>query len=159
MIVSTEHFSFTVSDLNESLHFFRDLLGLEATPTILVETEGVRQIIGMADARLKISLVKIPDGKNIELIQYLSPTGIRQDLSTCNTGVAHIAFNVQGIEGMYEDLKAKGVEFVSAPVWAPGNDGTGKWAVCYLRGPDGITLEFIERTVTEGSANEKAVTG
>jgi catechol 2,3-dioxygenase-like lactoylglutathione lyase family enzyme len=146
MITSTEHFSFTVSDLDESLHFFCDILGLEATPAVLVENEGVRKIIGMADARLRISLVKIPDGKSIELIQYLSPKGTSPNLSTCNTGVAHIAFNVEDIEEMYKDLSAKGVEFVSAPVWAPGNDGTGRWAVCYLRGPDGITLEFIERS-------------
>jgi hypothetical protein len=46
---------------------------------------------------------------------------------------------------MYEDLSKKGVKFVNPPVWAPGNDGKGRWAVCYLRGPDGITLELIER--------------
>jgi len=135
-----------VSNLDESLHFFCDLLGLEATPAHVVENEGVRKIIGMPDARLRISLVRLPDGKNIELIEYLKPRGVAIDLATCNTGVAHIAFNVSGIDKMYEDLLAKGVEFVSAPVWAPGNDGQGKWAVCYLRGPDGITLEFIERT-------------
>jgi glyoxylase I family protein len=146
VIKSTEHFSFTVSNLDESLRFFCDLLGLEATPAVLVENEGVRKIIGMPDARLRISLVHLPDGKNIELIEYLNPRGVAIDLATCNTGVAHIAFNVSGIEKMYEGLLAKGVEFVSAPVWAPGNDGQGEWAVCYLRGPDGITLEFIERT-------------
>lgn len=146
MIKSTEHFSFTVSDLDESLHFFRDLLGLEATPAALVESEQVQRVVGMPGARLRISLVRLPDGKNIELIEYVEPRGAAVDLATCNTGVAHIAFNVEGIEKMYEELSAKGVKFVSAPVWAPGNDGKGQWAVCYLRGPDGITLEFIERT-------------
>jgi catechol 2,3-dioxygenase-like lactoylglutathione lyase family enzyme len=147
VIKSTEHFSFTVSNLDQSLRFFCDLLGLEATPAVLVENEGVRKIIGMPDARLRISLVHLPDGKNIELIEYLNPRGAVIDLATCNAGVAHLAFNVIGIEKMYEDLLAKGVEFVSAPVRAPGNDGQGTWAVCYLRGPDGITLEFIEKEV------------
>ncbi|MGD0662986.1 MAG: VOC family protein, partial [Syntrophorhabdales bacterium] len=67
------------------------------------------------------------------------------DLNTSNPGVAHIAFGVSNIEQMYEDLSKKGVKFVNPPVWAPGNDGKGRWAVCYLRGPDGITLELIER--------------
>jgi lactoylglutathione lyase len=144
VIESVEHFSFTVSNLDESLHFFCNILHLTATPAVIVENEGVRKIVGMADARLKIALVQLPDGKKIELIEYIHPQGTTNDLSTCNIGVAHIAFNVSGIEKMYDELLPQGVEFVSAPVWAPGNDGKGKWAVCYLKGPDGITLEFIE---------------
>jgi lactoylglutathione lyase len=145
MIESVEHFSFTVSNLDNSLHFFHDLLHLDATPPIIAESEGVREVVGMTDAILKISLVLLPDGKKIELIEYLQPKGTVCDLATCNIGVAHIAFNVSNIEKMYNKLTAAGVEFVSAPVWAPGNDGKEKWAVCYLRGPDGITIELIER--------------
>ena len=145
MIESTEHFSFTVSSLEETLHFFCDLLGLKATPIIDVENEDVRKIIGMPGASLRISLVEIPDTKKIELIEYVKPKGKSIDLNTSNPGVAHIAFAVSNIDQMYEDLSKKGVKFVNPPVWAPGNDGKGRWAVCYLRGPDGITLEMIER--------------
>ncbi len=145
MIKSTEHFSFTVSNLDEALHFFRDLLGLAATPGVDVENEGVQRIIGMPGAKLRISMVHLPDGGTIELIEYVEPRGLSIDLATCNSGVAHIAFSVDSIQKMYDDLSAKGVRFVSAPVWAPAADGKGKWAVCYLRGPDGITFELIER--------------
>jgi catechol 2,3-dioxygenase-like lactoylglutathione lyase family enzyme len=145
MIRSAEPFSFTVSNLEDTLHFFCDLLGLEATPIIDVEDEGVQKIIGMPGASLRISNVQIPDKKSIELIEYVKPKGKAVDLNTSNPGVAHIAFSVDTIDQMYEDLSKKGVAFVSPPVWAPGNDGKGRWAVCYLRGPDGITLELIER--------------
>jgi catechol 2,3-dioxygenase-like lactoylglutathione lyase family enzyme len=146
MIRATEHFSFTVSNMEDALHFFCDLLGLPATPIMKVESEGVQQVIGMPGASLRIALVQLPDARNIELIEYVRPRGVKIDLQTNNTGVAHIAFLVDDIDRMYSDLVKKGVQFVSAPVWAPGNDGKGKWAVCYLRGPDGITLELIERT-------------
>jgi catechol 2,3-dioxygenase-like lactoylglutathione lyase family enzyme len=146
MIKSTEHFSFTVSNLNDSLHFFCDLLGLSATPAVLVDSASVQTIIGMPGARLLISDVQLPDGGSIELIEYVEPKGATIDLATRNAGVAHIAFGVEGIQKMYEELSAHGVEFVSAPVWDPQHDGKGKWAHCYLRGPDGISLEFIERT-------------
>lgn len=147
LIASVKHFSFTVSNLDESLHFFQGLLGLNATPAVIVESSDVQTVIGMPGARLKIALVHLPDGKDIELKEYLEPKGVAIDLATCNTGVAHIAFNVTGIEKMYEELSARGVEFVCKPVREPGKDGKGQSAVCYLRGPDGITLEFIERTV------------
>ncbi len=145
MIKSTEHFSFTVSDLNDSLHFFCDLLGLKATPVMEVNDEDVQKIVGIPGAHLRISLVQVPDNRNIELIEYVKPRGKKLDLETCNTGVAHLAFVVDDIQKMYEDLSKKGVKFNNPPVLVPGNDGKGRWAVCYLKGPDDITLELIEK--------------
>lgn len=145
MIKAIEHFSFTVSKLEESLDFFNNKLGLESTPIIEVDHSGVRKIIGMPDARLRISLVKLPGGSKIELIEYIQPEGKSIDLNTCNTGVAHIAFEVSDISGLYQDLSNQGIEFISPPVWAKGNDNKGQWGVCYLRGPDNITFELIEK--------------
>jgi len=56
MIKAIEHFGFTVSKLEDSLNFFCDKLGLEATPIMEVDHPDVNQIIGMPDARLRISL-------------------------------------------------------------------------------------------------------
>jgi lactoylglutathione lyase len=145
MIKSVEHFSFTVSNLNDSLHFFCDLLGLKATPVQDVNNEDVQKIIGIPGAHLRISLVQVPDNLSIELIEYIKPKGIKLDLKTCNAGVGHLAFLVDDIQKMYDDLSRKGVKFRNSPVWAPGNDGRGRWGVCYLTGPDGITLELIEK--------------
>ena len=145
MIKSTEHFSFTVSNLDDSLHFFCDLLGLKATPVMEVNNEDVQRIVGIPGAHLRISLVQVPDNKNIELIEYVKPKGKKLDLKTCNTGVAHLAFVVDDIQKMYDNLSKKGVKFNNPPVLVPGNDGKGRWAVCYLKGPDNITLELIEK--------------
>lgn len=156
MIKAIEHFSFTVSNLEDSLDFFCDKLGLEATPIIEVDHPDVKQIIGMPDARLRISLVKLPGDKNIELIEYVQPAGKTLDLNTCNTGVAHIAFEVSDISTMYNKLSSQGITFLSPPVWAQGNDGQGQWGVCYLKGPDNITFELIEKKEGEGNfANKK----
>jgi catechol 2,3-dioxygenase-like lactoylglutathione lyase family enzyme len=145
MIKSVEHFSFTVSSLNESLHFFCDLLGLKATPVMEVNNEDVRRIIGIPGARLRISLVQTPDKQIIELIEYVKPKGVKLDLKTYNAGVSHLAFLVDDVQKMYDYLSRKGVEFRNPPTWTTGNDGKGRWGVCYLTGPDGITLELIEK--------------
>jgi catechol 2,3-dioxygenase-like lactoylglutathione lyase family enzyme len=144
MIKSTEHFSFTVSHLEDTLHFFCDILGLKASPIAEIDNEDVHKIIKMPGSRLRISIVQTPDNRKIELIEYVKPKGKRIDLKTCNAGVGHIAFLVDDIEKMYNDLIKKGVMFNSAPVWAVGNEGNGKWGVCYLKGPDDITLELVE---------------
>jgi len=144
MIKSTEHFSFTVSNLDDSHRFFCDLLGLKASPIVEVDNVDVQKIIKMPGAKLRISIVETPDNRKIELIEYVKPKGKKIDLETCNTGVGHIAFLVDDIQGMYDNLSKKGVKFNSPPVWAAGNDGKSKWGVCYLKGPDDITLELVE---------------
>jgi catechol 2,3-dioxygenase-like lactoylglutathione lyase family enzyme len=145
MIKATEHFSFTVSSLKDSLRFFGGLLGLPATPVTEVDNPDVARIVGVPGAVLRISIVKLPDGQSIELIEYVKPKGKKLDLKVNNTGAAHIAFLVDDIQKMYDDLTGKGAKFASPPVWAPDNTGKGRWGVCYLKGPDGITIECIER--------------
>jgi catechol 2,3-dioxygenase-like lactoylglutathione lyase family enzyme len=145
MIKATDHYSFTVSNMEAALHFFCELLGLKASPIMEVDNPNVQKIVGFPDALLRVSIVKIPGGSKIELIQYLRPEGKSIDSSSCNPGAAHIAFQVDDIQGMYQDLSQKGISFINPPVWAPGNDGTGTWGVAYFKGPDGITIEIIER--------------
>lgn len=145
MIKAIEHFSFTVSSLEESLVFFCDKLGLEATPIEEVNQPDVQRIVGMPDARLRIALVKLPGDKNIELIQYIQPKGKSLDLTTSNTGVAHIAFEVSDITALHKHLSSQGITFLSPPVWTRSNDDRGQWGVCYLKGPDNITFELIEK--------------
>ena len=145
MIKAIEHFSFTVSKLEDSLDFFCNKLGLEATTIVEVENKDVQKIIGIPDAVLRISLVRFPDNRNIELIQYIQPEGKSLDLATCNTGVAHIAFEVSDITSLYKELSGQGITFLSPPVWTKSNEGKGTWGVCYLRGPDNITFELIEK--------------
>ncbi len=145
MIKSVEHFSFTVSNMEAALHFFQDLLGLDASAIMEVENRVVRQIVGMPDAVLRISIVQVPGGSKIELIEYVRPEGKKVDSNPCNPGVAHIAFQVDDVQNAYQELVQRGIKFVNAPVWAPGNDGSGRWGVCYLKGPDDITVELIEK--------------
>jgi len=146
MIKTVEHFRFTVRNLVAALQFFCDWMGLEATPPSEVQSEKVQQIVGIPGARLRISLVRIPNAGAIELIEYVSPKGEKVDSKPCNAGAAHLAFVVDNIQKMYEDLLRRGVKFVSPPVQLPGNDGKGKWGVCYLKGPDDITIELVEKT-------------
>jgi len=90
-------------------------------------------------------MVSIPGGNRIELIQYVSPQGTPVDSTTCNPGAAHIALQVDDIEKMYKDLSDKGIKFINPPEWGPGPGGTGTWGVSYLKGPDGITVEIMEK--------------
>ena len=145
MITATDHFSFSVSNMEAALDFFCGALGLEASSIEDVAVENVRKIVGFPDASLRISMVDIPGGSRIELIEYVSPAGTPVDSATCNPGVAHLALLVDDIEEMYKDLSGRGIKFINPPEWGPGPGGTGTWGVSYIKGPDGITVELMEK--------------
>jgi catechol 2,3-dioxygenase-like lactoylglutathione lyase family enzyme len=64
-------------------------------------------------------------------------------LKTANVGVSHLALEVDDIDAVYRRMKAADIEFVSPPVLI--TEGINKEGyACYLRDPDGITLELVQ---------------
>jgi catechol 2,3-dioxygenase-like lactoylglutathione lyase family enzyme len=128
----------------ETICFFRDLLGFEATPVREISGERPETILGMPGVSLRLSVVKVADGNTLELIQYLAPQGQKIDLRTCNPGVSHIALQVGNIQKLYDDLRAKGVTCVNPPYWGGQSVAGWGWGVSFLRGPDGISIELMQ---------------
>ena len=143
------HTGLTVSDLDRSIAFYRDLLGLELVTQWDSSQPYLRTVIGFPDAELRIALLRVPaqDGglaaQHIELLEYRQPHGTRGDPATCNPGNAHVAFVVADLDATYRHLVAHGVRFRSAPVEITHGRNTGAKAV-YLRDPDDITLELVQ---------------
>ena len=143
-ILSTNHTSFTVSDLDRSLSFFRDILGFEVTSKAPRDPQAIQHITGVEDAEVMIAYVRAP-GHSVELIQYLRPDRrSRPHSRPCDVGFAHLAFDVDNIESAV----AAAEEFGGRPIAAPyvtdaGPNAGGK--VVYLRDPDGITIELIQK--------------
>ena len=159
------HTGLTVSDLDRSIAFYRDLLGLELVSQWDSGEPYLRTIVGYPDAELRIALLRLPrgggvgaSGHHIELLEYRAPRGVRGDAGTFNPGNAHVAFMVEDLEAAYADLKAKGVRFKSAPVEITHGRNRGAKAV-YLLDPDDITLELVQpapRPVVEAPAGRRA---
>lgn len=142
LITGFNHTSFTVSDLEKSLLFYRDLLGM---PLISLKERPLgfcEKVTGISGAHLKIAYLEAW-GHKMELIQYLSPRGQKLNMRTCDVGSAHIAFNVDNLENMYHEMAAKGVKFRSKPMMIPAGPNKGGLTV-YLEDPDGITIELIQ---------------
>ena len=64
-----QHFGLTVSNLDEALHFFCDLLCLETTPVRETSGERPETILGISGVSLRLAVVKLPDGNKIQPIQ------------------------------------------------------------------------------------------
>jgi catechol 2,3-dioxygenase-like lactoylglutathione lyase family enzyme len=143
------HFSFTVSDLDRSIRFYRDLLGFELIHVQEQDNEYTRRLVGYADARLRVAQLAIPgqprgiSTHDLELVHYLQPRGARGDANICNPGAAHLAVAVDDIHELHDRLVAAGVRFVSAPNRITAGVNQGGYA-CYFLDPDEIVLELLQ---------------
>jgi catechol 2,3-dioxygenase-like lactoylglutathione lyase family enzyme len=143
------HTGLTVSDLDRSIAFYRDLLGLELIAQWDSAQPYLRKVVAFPDAELRIALLRLParegagPGHHIELLEYRVPRGVRGDARTCNPGNGHVAFTVDDLDRTYAELSARGVRFTSAPVTIDHGRNTGAKAV-YLLDPDDITLELVQ---------------
>lgn len=142
------HTGLTVSDLDRSIAFYRDLLGLELIAQWDSSRPYLRTVVGYPDAELRIALLRLPGaagaaGHHIELLEYRRPRGTRGDANTYNPGNGHVAFMVDDLEATYAALKGRGVRFKSAPVDITHGRNAGGRAV-YFFDPDDITLEMIQ---------------
>lgn len=143
------HTGITVSDLERSIAFYRDCLGLELVTQWESSQPYLRTVVGFPDAELRIALLRVPgtaagvSGHHIELLEYRTPRGERGDPRTCNPGNAHVAFVVEDLDAVHARLCARGVRFKSAPVEVTHGRNAGAKAV-YLLDPDDVTLEFIQ---------------
>ena len=102
-------------------------------------------VTGVHGAQLKIAFMGTSNCV-VELIEYVTPGGVKVDSATNNVGSAHVAFNVQGLDPMVERALAAGATMRGAPTHIPSGPNIGKRAV-YLEDPDGNTIEFISEEV------------
>ncbi|MGE0211584.1 MAG: VOC family protein [Parvibaculaceae bacterium] len=149
MLKSVWHTSWTVEDLDRSIAFYRDLLGFELVQTRERRGVEIETVVGFRNVDLRIAFLKLPSapvgpsGHHLELIQYLSPKGVRLDVRTCDTGSAHLALETDSIAEDYARLTAAGVEVVSPPVTFTGGVA-GAMQALYFRDPDGFTVELVQ---------------
>lgn len=150
MLADVFHFSFTVKDLDASIRWYRDVLGLELVHRQRGDNEYTRKLVGFPDAVIEVAQFRVAgvvprlSTHMLELVQYVSPEGGREAPPINFVGAAHLAFVVDDARGEYERLRAHGVEFRNPPVHITEGANAGGYA-CYLSDPDGITLELLQR--------------
>jgi catechol 2,3-dioxygenase-like lactoylglutathione lyase family enzyme len=139
------HTGYTVSDLDRSLRFYRDLLGCEVIAEQEKEGGYLAAIVGYPDAHVRMAHLRAPSGEHvIELFQYVTPEGVAVGIEPRNIGASHLCFLVADLADVYDRLRSAGVDtFVSPPVEVDTGINRGGSGV-YLRDPDGITVELFQ---------------
>jgi catechol 2,3-dioxygenase-like lactoylglutathione lyase family enzyme len=143
-IVSADHTGITVSNLERSLAFWRDVLGFELSHTAHQKCELAQEITGVEGAEIKLAVLKAPGGHKIELLQYLAPADRRSaNLRPCDVGAVHLALLVHDLDALLAQIAASGWQAAGKPQTLKTGPNAGK-RVVYVRDPDGTTIEFMQ---------------
>ena len=140
------HSGLVIRDLDRSIYFYHDILGLPFAnePTPWFEGEQLATGVGVPGAVLRQVSLWVGQHSTLELIEY----GTRPETSTAPVpnnymGAAHVCMLVDDIEAKKAELEAKGVEFYS-DVNVVDEGPLAGWRWCYFSDPDGLALELVE---------------
>jgi catechol 2,3-dioxygenase-like lactoylglutathione lyase family enzyme len=144
-IIAADHTGITVSNLERSLAFWRDVLGFELSHTAHQTGELAKEITGVAGAEIKLAVVKTPGGHKIELLEYLAPPDRKYAiLRPCDVGSVHVALLVNDLDAILDKIGGSGWKAAGKPQTLKTGPNAGK-RVVYVRDPDGTTIEFMQQ--------------
>ncbi len=140
MIKEVRHVGIVVTNMKNSLKFYRDLLGLKIVRDMDEHGNHLDNMLSLDNVQVRT--VKLSVNDNITLIELLEFKS-HNDNEVRNfytIGASHVAFTVENLEKLYQDLSEKDIEFNAPPQKSP--DGLVK--VTFCKDPDGTPIELVE---------------
>ncbi len=127
-----DHLGIAVKNLEESLKFYHELLGLPLKGIEEVESQKVR-----------VAFLPVGESK-FELLEPTDPESpIAKFIDKRGTGVHHVALKVTNLEEEIERLKAAGVRFIGEkPTIGAGG---AKIIFAHPKSTNGVLLELCEK--------------
>ncbi len=131
-VKKVNHVAIVVENIDESLKFWRDVMGLE-----------LDHIEDVPSQQSLVAFLPVGDGE-IELVQPTSPdSGMAKYLEKRGEGMHHLCFEVQDIENVLMMLKEKGIRVIDeTPKVLPGR----KMAFIHPKSANGVLVELYELT-------------
>lgn len=131
MLEGFEHVGMAVSDVDRSMAFYCDLLGMRLI---------VRKPMGAGGEQVFL------DAGNAQFELFCPAPAVStpaRTIADTEAGVRHLTFAVTDVDAMFERLTAAGV-----PARQPPRDAFNKdivKRVAFVKDPDGILIELVER--------------
>lgn len=147
LFLGIDHTAIVVADTEQSLKFYRDLLGMKVageSENYGIEQERLNNVFG---ARLWITGLRAAKGPGIEFLEYLAPSDGRpapadlraNDLAHWQTDL--VVTNISGAEGQLRSAKTA---FVSPGIVTLPDNRAGFRKSILIRDPDGHAMRLIE---------------
>lgn len=148
-VAGFSHVAMCVRDMDRSLAFYRDLLGLRVIKDEVQETSRATRSDGLpylyrADRRQRrIVYLRVGAASRSAVLVITEHPGEQVDgapIMLDELGVSHVSFRVADVEAVAQRLLAQGAE-PCAPLDA-FRDASGRLRTVFFRDPDGIIVQF-----------------
>ncbi len=139
-----DHVSVSCADLDRSIEFYCDLLGLELRARGEAEDSSEFALSGIANPGVRWADLQLAHAQVLELIEYTQPRGTPTRPEPNDPGATHIALRVTDADELHRRLQAAGISTRSGPVTI---ETAGAWKgarAFYAIDPDGVTVELIQ---------------
>ena len=125
------HVAIVVEDMDESLTFWRDALGIE-----------LREVRDVPAEKSQVAFLPLA-GSEVELVKPTSDdSGIAKYLAKRGEGLHHLCLEVDDIEGMLAQLKARGIRLINEE---PRKASDGKrYAFVHPESTSGVLVELYQ---------------
>ena len=148
MVQEVMHIGVTVTDIERSIAFYRDTLGLSFRGELLMQGEATDRLFARKGCKVKVAYLNGSDeilAPPIELLEFIDKPAEKAPSSLFLTSISEICFRVKDIEALYAHLQEHGVECLSEPQFFDFTSmGHGKSKAIYFKDPDGIVLEAMQ---------------
>jgi lactoylglutathione lyase len=149
MITGIFHGGVTVSDMDRSLVFYRDGLGLEIEFDTMIGVGAgasyLRTVLNLEFDGIRCVYLRIPGGTFIELLEYQGIETMPAACRPCDPGSGHLSLYVDDLADQFKRLAALGFKArSSAPADITAGPNKGARA-CYFRDPDGYSVELFQK--------------
>jgi catechol 2,3-dioxygenase-like lactoylglutathione lyase family enzyme len=139
-VIGYRHTGIIVKNLDESLSFYEDFLGLKLLQKHIDDSEYISKVTGINGIIADYAKLEIPGGQILELLSYPSHNFLRAERGLIQPGEAHLAFQVSSIEDAYASVVAANIPYISAPIIS--SEKIAK--VFFCLDPDKYRVEFVE---------------
>ena len=143
---AVHHVGLVVRDLDRSIYFYHDLLGLPFAnePTPWFDGPELEKGVGVPGARLRQASLWVGENSTMELIVYANrPATSTAPVPNNFMGAAHVCFKVDDVQATKKELEGKGVTFYS-DVNVVDSGPLAGWRWVYFSDPDRLALELVE---------------
>ena len=148
MVGRIYHVGLTVSDLERSIAFYRDVLGLEFQGEIFMEGEETDKMFRRVNCKARVAYLngsKAVEAPPVELIQFVNNEVKKVPSDLFTTSISEVCFYTDDIDSAYKHLVDNNVECLSEPQYFDLRaDGFGESRAFYFIDPDGIILEMMQ---------------
>ena len=140
IIKNFRHCGIETKNLNKSLWFYKELLGLKIIKKMKEDKKLMSEILKVKNCNLTTIKLGVKKKIILELLYFKNLNQKMNKIDIYSLGLTHVSLTVKDIRKMYNKLSKHKIKFFSKPTLSSDK----KVMLCFCKTPENIFLELVE---------------